>query len=287
MTERIQIVFPSSLGKDETLQKSLEDLENAGFQWDLHRPTLDTKLPFAAGSLQSRLEALNSALLSEHRFILCGRGGYGASDLLPFLDWPRLRSTSHKWVIGFSDISALQSALYTKLGWPSIHGPMPSSELWAKNGRDDIEQLYELLRHPEHMQSEISVMAYSSTQSVQGTLFGGCLSVLCNLIGTPYFPTSLKDKLFFCEDTGESPGRLLRMVNQLLMSGHLAGCAGFVLGNTSPDPLDERLPRELAKRLPIPVFTTQSFGHLSPNFPIVIGALAYIRNENLRWSYGV
>ena len=178
----------------------------------------------------------------------------------------------------------MQSALFAKLAWPSIHGPMPGTELWGQHGREDLTQLYQMLAQPEQMSGSIPLTPLSPMQEAEGWLFGGCLSVLCNLIGTPYFPQSLKGAILFFEDIGEHPGRVLRMMNQLLMTGLLA--AALVLGYFGEETLYENIYRAIARRLPVPVFTSQAFGHLSPNYPLVIGARARIRNQHLLWSYG-
>ena len=63
----------------------------------------------------------------------------------------------------------------------------------------------------------------------RGTLYGGCLSILVALLGTPYEPQT-EDKLLFLEDTGVKPYQVDRMLWQLLQAGKLDGVRGIVFG---------------------------------------------------------
>jgi len=286
----VQIIFPSSACEKKLLNKSVQDLEKAGFQVQFKFPKPYLPLPFFASNLESRISELNSALLSKSEApILCARGGYGASDLLPYIPWAKLKTAPAKWLVGFSDISALQCALFSRLGWPSIHGPMPGTHFWGKKGGKDISQLLTLLRKPKCLEGSIRLKAISKHKlySKEGWLFGGCMSVLSNLIGTPYFPQSLRGAFLFLEDTGEHPGRILRMLNQFSSSGILENASALILGNFGEDPLLKALHKEIAKRSPIPVFLSEDFGHISPNFPLVLGANGVINEKTLNWTYEV
>lgn len=286
----VQIIFPSSACQKKLLTKSIRDLEDVGFDVKFRIPKAHPQFPFLASTLGSRISELNSVLLSKSDApILCARGGYGASDLLSHIPWGKLKTAQPKWIVGFSDISALQSALYSKLGWPSIHAPMPGTEFWGKHGRKDLLSLFKLLRNPKRLEGTIKLKPLSKQklQTKEGWLFGGCMSVLSNLIGTPYFPHSLRGAILFLEDTGEHPGRILRMFNQFTDSGILQNAVALILGNFGDVEFLEPLHKEIAKRSPIPVYTSNDFGHISPNFPLVLGANGVISAKGLYWSYDV
>ena len=75
---------------------------------------------------------LNSLLKKRPQILWCGKGGYGASSLLDQIPWEKLdKKRQDKLIVGFSDISALHSALYAKLGWVGLHAAMPFSKLWT------------------------------------------------------------------------------------------------------------------------------------------------------------
>jgi muramoyltetrapeptide carboxypeptidase len=175
---------------------------------------------------------------------------------------------------------------------------MPATVLWGQQGRADVDQLLGLLRDWPRQgtwQGGIAVRPIGTTaahaaraEGVQGTLFGGCLSVLTNMIGTPYFPKSLAGHVVFCEDTGENPGRLLRYFNQWVQSGALRGAQAFVVGHLRGlgDNVEDNAPfayERFAAVSPVPVFASADFGHTSPNYPLAIGSKATLSNGRLTW----
>lgn len=286
----IRLVEPCGPPDTDALELNLEGLRAEGFEIHDHGP-------FSRNSLE-RLEldgARQRASQLQNAFedpgaeaILCVRGGYGASELLHHLDWGRLTTVSSKCLIGFSDVSALQSAVFTRLGWPSLHAPMPGSPLWQSGAA--TERLIHLLCAPRGTtwSGEIAVEGISSTDSeVSGPLFGGCLSVLSGLIGTPYLPKSLHGGLLFFEDTGESAPRVLRYWRQWLDSGLLEGVGGVVFGRFTQmkDDGDEKwLLREMASRTPCPAWVSPDFGHVPGNLPLGVGSVGRITNHQLRWQ---
>jgi len=269
-------------------------LEDSGIRILPEQPMVRDHWPYTASSPQSRLESLNQALTETgSEVILCARGGYGASDLLPFLPWEQLKATPHKWIVGFSDITALQWALYSILGWPSVHGPMPASSLWGKGGeRRDTDQLIRVLKD-KHKQGSVKIRPLNfpaKEKGASGILLGGCLSVICSLSGTSYFPRFEDKHLIFLEDTGENPGRLMRHWNQLLQNGCLETASGVIIGRLiehGSDLSEHAIRREMAGRTDIPCWESGDFGHVSPNFPLVNGSRSNIKKggEALYWSF--
>ena len=290
MKATIRIIQPSSKGGEDLIPERIARLESEGFTILYDQASSSSLWPCTAGSINERTERFLSALLEpESQIILCTRGGYGASDLLPHLPWPKLRSVRHKWIVGFSDISAIHSAFWASLNWPGIHGPMPGSSLWEQNTTEDVDFLINLLSTKEKSGSiPVSSLTESPEETKHGHLFGGCMSVLCNLIGTPYFPKSLEGCYLLLEDTGENPGQLSRHWNQLIQSGVLEGSLGVVWGhlkNLDSQLDEEEVKAELASRHPTPAWSTKHFGHLSPNWSFVIGAQAELDHElgALKW----
>lgn len=292
MKSTIRIIQPSSKGGEALLPERIARLESEGFNTLYEQASSSSPWPYTAGSISERTERFLSALLEpESQIILCARGGYGASDLLPRLPWQQLKSVKRKWIVGFSDVSAIHSAFWSILGWPGIHGPMPASALWDLNSSDDTDFLLQLLSENEKSGSiRVKPLSNQRATSNQGFLFGGCLSVLCNLIGTSYFPQSLKNSFVFLEDTGENPGQLLRHWNQLLQSGALEGALGVIWGHfkdLQTDLDEDSVKLELASRSDLPCWSSIDFGHLSPNWSLIIGAKAKIDpdGERLNWQY--
>lgn len=288
MQSNIRIIRPASREREDLLPDKIIELKDHGFKV-LYDDRPETQWPYIASSKENRAQDLLKALTEKDSdIILCARGGYGASDLLPLIPWDDLKDTPEKLLIGFSDISAIHSALYTKLGWRSLHGPMPATSLWDHK-KPDIKALLNILsQKPETI--ELSLTPLTQYNDLSGILFGGCFSVLTNLIGTPYFPKSLDGHILFLEDVGEHPARIMRYLNQWIQSGALRGVRGIVLGhfrNLGEGIEDDSimLLEEFAKRAQLPTWSTKGFGHLSPNMPLMIGKEAQINNDVLSWNF--
>ena len=284
----IHVLEPSGPPESDVLDRNLRAIRQQGFEVDYTPCSADAKTRLEIQGIETRLGALQSALDSNSRYLLSARGGYGASELLSRLDWDALTKEVPRVLLGFSDVSALQSALYARLKWPSLHAPMPGSSLWQ--GGEDVRALLDLLRSDRPWTGSINVAPVSNTPELkcQGRLFGGCLSVLSNLVGTPNLPSDLSGHILFFEDTGESAPRLLRYWRQWLDSGLLKGVSAVVFGRFtemgSMTEADSWAVTELATRTPCPVFSSRDFGHVTPNLPLAIGAQAEIRHDQLLWN---
>ena len=167
---------------------------------------------------------------------------------------------------------------------------MPSSQLWRLNGDEDVNQLVGLLRQERQGVSLPIRLSHGAKQPIDGWLFGGCFVILTALIGTAYFPTDLSGAVLFWEDIDENPGRLMRAFNQWEQSGALRDVKAIVLGNfVKCDPRDpnstcDAFFHELTRRTPIPLFKSDAFGHVSPNYPLRLGAPARLDSSALIWQ---
>lgn len=287
---KIQLISPSSSSKPELLSKALKTLKTKGFECSYTKPKPQISFELLAAEHSERLRELERALSAdEPGIILCTRGGYGASGLLEDLDWASIQRSPEKLLVGFSDITALQSALFTKLSWKSLHAPMPGSSLWGLNSEKDLEQLFEIFKDHKKARGTLELKTlFEKPSPKEGTwLFGGCMSVLSNLLGSRYFPESLENAFLFLEDVGENPGRILRTLTHFLLTGKLHQLAGIVFGNFGEEnsALLSVL-NECKNRIPCSVYLSQSFGHVSPNFPLGIGAKAKLNGHILKWTFG-
>jgi len=234
--------------------------------------SLFARAGFLAGSDEARLHDLTSALGdAEAVAIVAARGGYGATRLLPALAVHDVRR-ANKWLVGFSDITALH-ALWARAELCSIHGPMVCS--LAEAAEPVRREWFRLLGGAAP--SPLSGLRPVRGGHAEGRLFGGNLTVLGALTGTPYLP-SLRGTILLLEDVAERPYRLDRTLTTMLQAGALAGVAGVVLGQFSdcdagPDGvtaaavLEERL-----GTLGVPIVADAPFGHVADNWPLLLGA---------------
>lgn len=228
--------------------------------------------------------------------LLAVRGGYGLHRLLDRLD-PQRIARAGKWVIGFSDVTALHAAA-RRVGLGSAHAPVLTQlgELGAEAEQAFVEVLAgphtpiaytpptrltpDALRGPD-VASGALARAWAHTRGrAHGVAFGGCLSVLAPLVGTPHLP-DLDGTILLLEDVGETPYRIDRLLTQLVSSGALRGVRGFAIGElvgcaprTDDEPSAEAVVLERLAPLGRPVVFGLPFGHGAHNRAIALGAPA-------------
>ena len=270
------MVAPAFAVPEVELQPRVQQLRACGFQVSVDPPAF-------ADSEAKSMHLIAALRAEDNADILCVRGGYGTSDLLPRIPYQHLRRA--KRVIGFSDISALHSALWTRCGFVGISAAMPGSAAWGDLSSAAMCTLLGIMRGTvKEGAVAIKALGDDATGEITGTLFGGCFSVLTNLLATPYLPRSLAGYILFFEDVNESVWRLLRYLNQWRFSSMLEGVQAIVLGRFEHLEGDlERLHTEWRARVACPVYTTCDFGHSAPLSPLPVGGRGIIRGESLTW----
>jgi muramoyltetrapeptide carboxypeptidase len=204
--------------------------------------------------------------------VLCARGGFGASRLLPLLDLNAFVA-NRRMIMGFSDCTALLNALAAS-GLIALHGPMVSQ--LPRLDHKSLDALAKLLRGKPEWPLSMEGRSITSGKS-GGVLWGGNLTMFCHLLGTPWLPP-LDGGILFLEEINEPPYRLDRLLTQLELAGVLDRIAGLALGalsNSDDDPLEfSEVVTERLGGLGLPIVTGFPIGHGSSNMPLPIGALA-------------
>ncbi|MEM9281008.1 MAG: LD-carboxypeptidase [Verrucomicrobiota bacterium] len=278
---RLAIVAPAGPFDEEAFRCGVSWLRQ--FYRVDHSPEIFSKEGFLAGSDERRLHELTSAIANpEIDAILCARGGYGATRLLPGVDLAAIRA-ANKLLVGFSDITALH-ALWANAGVYSLHAPMVAS---LGNASDEVQRLWKnAIEGPGSSRGwQLSRLNPDSPNS-SGRFMGGNLAVLTALNGTAYGPP-LDDAILFVEDVGERPYRVDRMLTTLSQSGWFDRINGLVIGAfTDGDPgpdgvsLDEVFARWFSSAT-FPVLKGLPAGHVSHNEPLPFGGLAVIDGNTL------
>lgn len=261
----LYLCSPSGVVLDaERLTRGLDMLTLLGFRVELD-PALLARHQRFAGTDAERLAALYRAADSGCELVMASRGGYGLSRLLPQIDWPRLRGPL--W-IGHSDFTALALA-GLRHGLRSWNGPMLLYDFGAETPEPGTLQHFAAMLAGQ-LDIEFAVDSGSLSElAVTGRLWGGNLSVLLSLLGTPAWP-EIDDGLLWLEDVNDTPYRIERMLLQLLDAGVLARQRAILLGGFTDyrlSPLDGGydLPAVvdlLRERLQVPVLTGLPFGHV-------------------------
>lgn len=239
-------------------------------------PACHAHTGYLAGPDALRLADLHAALADDDvAAIHCLRGGYGAMRILDAIDTDLVR-TKPKLLIGYSDITALH-ALWASEGLPSLHAPMPASDL-IKPGREaDEAALFDALlgglRAGSVLAPTLEPHTPRTTGTAEGTLIGGNLSLVAALMGTPWAWNPHR-AILFLEDVSEEPYRVDRYLAQLRLGGVLGAVAGVVLGSFTEEDYPLALLKETFESLGKPVLGGWPTGHGTPNRPLPMGLRA-------------
>ena len=223
--DRIAIVSPSGPVDSALVYAAADTLRGQGYRVDIFPSALGKCGQYAASD-SARLADLSAALTdSTVRAILCSRGGYGAVHLLDSLSALPLERDP-KWLIGFSDISALHALLASR-GIASIHGNMCKHIALGPDDEDNATFLAMLRGYrPAY---EFAPDSLNRCGQASGRLLGGNLAVIAELINTPY-DVIQPGTILFIEDVEEPIYKIERIMYQLRLSGVLPRLGGLIVG---------------------------------------------------------
>ena len=274
----IGVIAPASFAQPERVERGMEALRALGFAPRLGRHALERGPLFFAGTREQRLADIHAAFLDKSTSaVMCLRGGYGSNYLLDRLDLELIREHP-KPLFAYSDLTGLQLRLLDQLGLPVFHGPMVAADFSIENGVH-LASFQAALSGKPYKVGAAEGMRALKPGTAAGTLYGGCLSILISLLGTPYEPET-EGKLLFLEDTGAKPYQVDRMVWQLRQAGKLEGVRGIVFGEML-DCISPGADPELIE---------EAILHALEDFdgPIAIGLRSgHVSRENVTLTFGV
>lgn len=288
----IYIYSPSGAVRDKAgFRRGVKRLQSQGHEVEIDPDALASHQRFA-GDDDTRLAAIERAAASGAQVAMTTRGGYGLTRLLPRLPYAALQQAVERGTafVGLSDFTAMQLAMLAQTGTPSWAGPALLEDFASQEEPDEIMQacfddllsgqgegtgwrlpLSDLRAHPE--------LAGEQGWGVeQAMLWGGNLSVLISMLGTPYFP-QVDGGVLFLEDVAEHPYRIERMLTQLLHAGVLGSQKAILLGQFNRYqlvPHDKGFKLQsvvdwLRSQLEIPVLTGLPFGHVPTKVLLPVG----------------
>jgi muramoyltetrapeptide carboxypeptidase len=243
----ISIIAPASFARQERIESGIANLRAQGFTPKLAENSQARGPLFFAGTPEQRTADLHAAFADpETRAVMCLRGGYGSNYLLDHIDLDLFR-THPKPFFAYSDLTGLQLHLLDKLGIPAFHGPMLAADFYLEDGVH-LSSFHAALTGQPYSVGTSEGLRPLKTGKASGTLYGGCLSVIVAMLGTPWEPQT-EGKLLFLEDVGEKPYRIDRLLWQLRKAGKLDGVTGIIFGEmldcvspgTDPDLLDKTI----------------------------------------------
>jgi muramoyltetrapeptide carboxypeptidase len=254
-----------------------------------------------AGTDAQRLAEINQlAKLPPQLVVVAMRGGYGLHRLLPDIDWAGIAKAVQNGlqICGHSDFTAFELGLLAKTGAVTLAGPMLNFDFACQGEQGEgVTPNAFMWKHFQEAVTERSLQCnITATQQYlqqaegqcSGMLWGGNLTVLSGLVGTPYLPSHEQTKggILFLEDVNEHPYRIERMLMQLLDAGVLANQGAILFGgfsayrlydNDRGYNLDSAI-ETIRKRLPshIPMLMNLPFGHQAEKLTLPVGAQAHI-----------
>jgi muramoyltetrapeptide carboxypeptidase len=291
----IGVISPASPpSAQEKIDKGVQYLEHLGYRVKVGQYVM-AQHGYLAGTDEQRAHDFNDMVRDKKvKAIFAVRGGYGTPRLLHLIDYRSMRR-SPKILVGYSDLTALQLALFKRTGLVTFSGPMVGVEMW--NGIDPFteEHFWRVitskapvgpLAHPPE-----TPFSFFNKGSARGRILGGNFALVMALMGTQYLP-DLRKSLLVLEDVDEAPHRVDRMFMQLLHAGILKKVAGLILGRftdcipsdpSAPHLTVEQVLQEAVQSVRCPVLTNLQYGHIprKPTIPVGVRALLDTRRERL------
>lgn len=332
MKKHIYVYSPSGAVRDKAaFKRGVRRLEKLGHEVEVDEAALASHERFA-GDDATRLAAIHRAAASGADVAMISRGGYGLTRILGGIKYKAVAKAIDRGTqfVGLSDFTAFQLAALAQTGritWagPSLcegfgasdqsdaadgHGGQPQpgvdeimqacfEDMLAGQGegtgwRQHAERAADLAALPAFHARRVGPQASFVVQDAP--LWGGNLSMLCSLLGTPYFPV-IEGGILFVEDVAEHPYRIERMLAQLLHAGVLARQKALVLGQfteykLTPHDKGYKLPSVvnwLRGQIKVPVLTNLPFGHVPTKVLLPVGARCDLavqgRDALLAWGH--
>jgi muramoyltetrapeptide carboxypeptidase len=279
--DTVGIIAPAGPIRSEMLEAGCATLLRMGYR-PFYLPSILDRDTYFAGSVERRLNELHEMFRRKDvRAILCARGGYGCNYLLPHLDLALIRR-NRKIFAGCSDVTTLLTYLCDAVGMVAFHGPMAAGDFGRPDGVDEKAWFAGVASGKEYKRvfdaEEVQPLAQGSAE---GVLYGGCLSLLCASLGTPY-EIRTRNTILFMEDLNEPPYRIDRMLMQLKLAGQFKGVKGIIFGEMhgcnqrgAEDYTLQQVVKRVLSDLRVPIAFGLKSGHVSSrNFTLPIGVRA-------------
>lgn len=274
--DTIGVVCPSGYMPFEKAKTAIDILTKWGCKVVVGK-TVGQQFHYFSGTDEERLLDLQQMMDDTSiNAIFCARGGYGLGRIIDKLDFKKFKKHP-KWIIGFSDITVLQSHLFSCFKIASLHAPMAGAFNNGQFNNQYIQSLHEAMigRKATYLADG---HAFNKKGKTSGVLVGGNLSLLAHLTGSKS-EINTKNKILFIEDVGEYIYNIDRMMYQLKRSGKLEELKGLIVGRFT-EMKDTSIPfgqnaeeviRDIVKEYAYPVCFNFPVSHEKENYALKIG----------------
>jgi muramoyltetrapeptide carboxypeptidase len=275
--DKIGIIAPSRKISRDRVTEAIALIESWGYQVILGENLFNEYHQFAGTDDDRAADFMRMISDKEIKAVLCARGGYGTVRILEMID-PGIIRNNPKWIIGFSDITALHSYFNKVIKCETMHATMPI--LFNSDTRyNDSWQKLKMVLQGENPHYEIAAHELNRTGTANGMLVGGNLSVLFSLRGT-FCDIDTDGRILFIEDLDEYLYHIDRMMMNLKISGKLKNLKGLIVGGMT-EMKDNIIPfgksayeiiADAVKNYDYPVAFNSPAGHCEPNLPLLFGS---------------
>ena len=295
------------------LEVAIKNLIEDGFSLDLGENIFLSNHKARSNTSRRCAKEFMKAYESSSDAIISVGGGEIMCEILPYIDFEKIKKLPHKYFMGFSDNTNLTFTLTTICEVNTIYGVCAPAfafkpyELETKDGLDLLMGKTNKTsgypyweRHKVHSEDPMAKAIFDEVKiirvypnkevNITGRLLGGCLDCLINLCGTDFDKTKeyiekYKEDgfIWFLEACDLNPIAIQRALFQLRNAGWFKYCKGFLLGR----PLCYRQKmlgtthykaiKEALKGLNVPLVMDCDLGHFKPSMPIITGALGNVK----------
>ncbi|WP_270180874.1 S66 family peptidase [Alkalihalobacillus sp. CinArs1] len=314
---KIGVTAPSS-GVPESLhtilREAIEKVEAKGYDVSCGE-TVWTQKKAKSASAKVRADEFNRLMQDEEIDLIVPP--WGGELLIEILEHIEFENIKPKWILGYSDVSALLFSITLKTGIATAHGTnlidlrgdyqdattaMWESVLKTKKGEMVVQHSSEAYQkewdheNPSpcvfHLTEQTEWKSTEDDVSIEGRLLGGCLDILTHLVGTPYgdvasFRETHSDEpiLWYFENCDLNTTSVRRSLVQMKLAGWFDHCSGILFGRSAANqPVNgyviEDVYEQLAEEIGVPVVYDIDCGHVPPQLTLINGARAKMTARN-------
>ena len=295
------------------LQVAINNFKKLGYEVDEGPNIFLAKHKARSNSAKKCAKEFMDAYLSDSDCVIAVGGGEIMCEILPYIDFKKLKKAPHKFFMGFSDPTNLTYTLATIAEIPTIYGDNAGSfafypfeystkdsfelitgktkftkgyPVWERYREKDVEPLQKA-----NMSEKKVIRTYPRKDYflLEGRLLGGNLDILSNLCGTKYDHTKeyiekYKDDgiIWFVEACDLNVMSIRRALFQLKEAGWFKYVKGFLIGRPlcfgeKPFGISNyEACIEVLKDLHVPLLMDVDLGHFNPSMPIIKGVKAKV-----------
>lgn len=272
----VGIISPSIMLSERDLQidKWLKYLQNCGLEVVVAPTVLSGGCHYIGDYQEKARDIMQMYQNPQIDALICAHGGAGALNVLEYLDY-NIIAANPKPIIGFSDNTSLQLAVYAKTGNRFVTGFSPEYEFRNGNISPLVDEQFRKIISGESITYISGEVVKSGV--AEGVLLGECLSTISDLNGTPYYP-DISGSILLLEDEDEKAYKLGLMLTQLRLNPNFKNVKGIILGrfadctdSQTQGSVDEVL-AEFCAHVKVPVIKNFNFGHFHERFVLKAGA---------------